>query len=267
VRGARYESAEITDVGWFVADPEWVLEQKLDGMRCLATVDADGMTTFTSHTGEPLKSGTKHFAAIAAVISALRGVTLDGELLEGGAYWVFDILVAAGTDVRDLPLATRRSMLETVAPAFAGPVALVPQARTMAAKAELWERIVAAGAEGAVAKRTTAGYATGKTRTRDILKLKQTRTLDCVVVEVGRKGHESARLGLYRDGELVEIGACSLIGKPKVQAGDVIEVTALGFSVNALVQARLMRTRPDKTAAECGWDQLDNCRMDKRVLA
>lgn len=271
IHGQRYESADVTDVGWFCLDPAWVLEQKLDGIRCIVAIDAAGRCSFLGHTGAPLRSGTKHFAGIARRLTGLTSITLDGELLANGTLWVFDILVAVGTDVRDLPFATRRQMLETIAPAFGtgGFVELVPQAVTPDAKARLWERVIALGAEGVVAKRLAGRYAATGKRTRDVLKIKVTRTIDCVVTGLGRKGHNAATLGLYRDGVLTEVGACSLNGKPTVAIGEVVEVTYLYVvdpAAPSLYQPRMMRTRPDRIAESCDFDQLTGSTVSKAVL-
>lgn len=271
MQGMKYESADVTDIGRFIADPAWVLEQKADGVRMIAAVDDAGHTRFLSHTGDPLKSGVAHHGPIGRHLAGcgLRSITLDGELLDTGEFWVFDILVVLGADVRLLPLVERRQMLDTIAPVLiGGRVNVIPQAVTAEAKAALWDRVLAAGAEGVVAKRLTSRYETGR-RSRDVLKVKVTRTIDVVVIATGELGHNSATLALHRDGRLVKVGKCSLNGKAPVAVGDVIEVTFL-YVVDpadvALCQPRMIRPRPDKPAAECGWDQLDGSYVSRKVV-
>lgn len=273
MKGMRYESADVTDVDRFIANDLWAMEQKVDGIRCIARIDDTGHTTFLSHTGDVLKSGVRHHAQLASALSGLRSCTLDGELLETGHLWLFDVMEVCGTDVRLLPQQDRRALLAGMAPLFDHPrcpVAILPQAVTATEKAALWAAVLAASAEGVVVKRKAAGYSLAKGRTSDVLKVKVTRTIDVVVMARNSKGHLNATLGLHdADGQLVEVGACSMIGKADAQPGDVIEVQFL-YVVDpanpALYQARMMRPRPDKSPAECEMDQLNGCAVSKSVL-
>jgi hypothetical protein len=67
--------------------------------------------------------------------------------------------------------------------------------------------------------------------------------------------HGSATLGVLdpRLGptELIPVGACSLIGKPQVSVGDVIEVAYLNWTGSALYQPRMTRVRTDKLPEDC----------------
>src|SRR3712207_2396813 len=113
VKGMRYESVGVDDVERYIADDRWVMQQKVDGIRCIVDTGAGGaaQVRFMSHTGDPLKSGVKHHAAIAAAVAPLDRCVLDGELLEDGSLWVFDVMQVLGTDVRLLPEAERRALL------------------------------------------------------------------------------------------------------------------------------------------------------------
>ena len=270
----RYESADIDAVARYVADDAWSMEQKADGIRCIVRTDENGAATFYSHTGEVLKSGVRHFPAIAAAVSVLKGCTLDGELLDSGRLWLFDVMEVLGTDTRLMPQAARRDLLATMQPALGGTVvSVLPQAVTATEKAALWAAVLAEGAEGVVVKRRSATYAVGSkhTRTSDILKLKVTRTIDVVVTDRNTNGHLNAELGLYDEaGNLIHVGNCSMIGKTSVAVGDVIEVTFLYVvdpAAPRLYQARMMRPRPDRTADSCMTDQLKGCTVSKAVLA
>lgn len=272
MQGMRYQSAEVTDITRFINDPLWTMEQKADGIRCIVDIGMTGTVRFLSHTGAPLKSGVRHHAAIAAAVQGLTGVTLDGELLDNGHLWLFDLLTAAGNDIRGLAQFQRRAMLDVIGAHLEGTVVhVLPQAVTAVEKANMWADVLAANAEGVVVKRAAATYATGKARTGDVLKVKVTRTIDVVVIGRNTDGHLNARLGLYDEaGRLVEVGACSMIGKADAQPGDVIEVTFL-YVVDpanpALYQCRMMRPRPDKTAVECELWQIADCTVSKAVLA
>src|SRR3954471_4539417 len=106
------------------AGPEWVFERKLDGIRCLAVKDG-GRTRLFSRNELPLDD---RYPAIAAALGAdpAAGFVVAGEAVsfvggrdrlgggEGGElfFYVFDVLVAGGRDVRSLPLEERRAVLE-----------------------------------------------------------------------------------------------------------------------------------------------------------
>lgn len=272
MRGMKYESTDPAEVARYITDPAWIMEQKLDGIRCIVRTDDNGRASFYSHTGELLKSGSRHFAAIAADIACLRNCTVDGELLEGGDLWLFDILEAVGTDTRLLVQRERRNLLNLIAAGLPdGRVHVTPEAATTEAKRELWDRVQANNLEGVVVKRSAARYETGSkhTRTADVRKIKITRTIDCVVIGRNSDGHNNATLGLYDGTEMVTVGRCSMNGKTPAQVGDVIEVTFLGMYAGnrTLTQPRMMRARPDKTAADCLVDQLIGCDINRKVLA
>src|SRR4051812_20428300 len=108
------------------AGPEWVFERKLDGIRCLAVKDG-GRTRLYSRNELSLDD---RYPGVAAALDAdaADGFVIDGEAVafvggrdrfggeggEGGEllYYVFDVLFAAGRDVRSLALQQRRAILE-----------------------------------------------------------------------------------------------------------------------------------------------------------
>jgi ATP-dependent DNA ligase len=49
----KYEQAEPVSIDRFADDDDWVMEQKLDGVRILAAVDAAGNVTPYTHGGSP----------------------------------------------------------------------------------------------------------------------------------------------------------------------------------------------------------------------
>lgn len=268
-KGMRYESADVADVERYVADPAWAMEQKLDGIRCLVRTDDTGRASFYSHSGEPLRSGIRHFPAIARQLDHLISCTLDGELLATGELWLFDVLEVLGTDTRLLPQSDRRDLLEVIGDSLsASVVRVVAQATTPADKAALWASVVAASTEGVVVKRRSASYSSTR-RSADVLKIKRVYTVDAVVLARNSDGHNNAILGMYDGDTLVPVGKCSMNGKSPAQAGDVIEVTFLGrYDGNlALTQPRMMRARPDKAAAECTIDQLGECHISRAVIS
>jgi bifunctional non-homologous end joining protein LigD len=162
---------------------DWVLERKLDGIRCLAAV-RDGHVTLLSRTRRPLA-----FAVVAEALEGLgQDAILDGEVVAvdgrgaplgfqalqrralepgGVALWAFDLPWLGSEDLRGRPLSERRAELERiVTPGGAVALSEILDGPSRAA----YERACSEGWEGVIAKRADAPYRGG--RSRDWLKLK-----------------------------------------------------------------------------------------------
>jgi bifunctional non-homologous end joining protein LigD len=166
----------------------WVFERKLDGIRCLAVKDG-GRTRLYSRNELSLND---RYPTIAAALDEdpADGFVIDGEAVAfvdgrdrfGGGdgaviyLYVFDVLVADGRDVRELPLEQRRQVLEGVL-AWKDP--LRTTAQQTGDGAELLEQACREGWEGLIAKRLGTPYVS--TRSRAWLKLKCTRAQELVI--------------------------------------------------------------------------------------
>lgn len=158
--------------------PGWVYEEKYDGIRIIASKDGKSVRLVTRN----LIDRTSDFPQIAAAIARLPAPTLllDGEVVVFDAqgisrfqlfgadarrkpvYVVFDCLFARGRDLRALPMAERRAILEReVRPG--GPLRLARRLGTDGFKA--FEMARERGLEGIVAKDATSPYETGKRST------------------------------------------------------------------------------------------------------
>jgi DNA ligase D-like protein (predicted ligase) len=170
------------------AGPDWVFERKLDGIRCLAVKDG-GRTRLYSRNELSLDD---RYPAIAVALDADPGdgFVIDGEAVafvgdrdrfgggEGSVlyYYVFDVLFAAGRDVRSLPLEERRAVLEGLV-RWRDPLRITEQ--VTGDGAALLADACRDGWEGLIAKRIGTKYVS--TRSRDWLKLKCTRAQELVV--------------------------------------------------------------------------------------
>jgi DNA ligase D-like protein (predicted ligase) len=170
------------------AGPEWVFERKLDGIRCLA-VKSGGRTRLYSRNELSLND---RYAPLASALDAdpADELVVDGEAVafvagrdrfgggEGGElfYYVFDVLIAAGRDVRELPLEERRTVLEGVL-RWRDPLRMTEQ--VTGDGAALLAQACLDGWEGLIAKRLGTPYVS--TRSRDWLKLKCTRAQELVI--------------------------------------------------------------------------------------
>lgn len=219
---------KMTDVGLdafekHVELENWILEQKMDGARALMTWTKEHGFTWQASGGGPLKfaAAAQHLPELQRQlleffdVNRLERIVLDGELMtEDGEYRVFDVVEAVRKDepthlvsMGDI-LARRigaRSMLFNTAFQQALALPMVKQvftARGADEKRDLWERVNAAGVEGAMLKDLSGVYEPG-VRTKTQLKLKLVKTADVVVTSVKRtfdhKGmvtHGSAEIAL-----------------------------------------------------------------------
>jgi hypothetical protein len=117
-----------------------------------------------------------------------QGTIVDGELVKlltgRHLYIVFDVLTWDGEDIRKRPWHERREQLEEAAGKFGGPVLLNKYAL---ASQEQYEEWIEKGYEGAIAKKVSSTYQSGK-RSWDWQKCKPEMTAEAKIVsfEMGR---------------------------------------------------------------------------------
>ena len=213
----------------------WLFELKLDGYRVRAARE-DGESRLITRNGHDIAAT---FPEIARAVAALpyEHVILDGELVvldDAGhpsfqrlqnrakitralevrraavelpaTLYVFDLLAFEGFDVRPLPLAKRKAVLEKLLPR-SGPLKYSEHFET---KGEaLHEQVVRLGLEGIMAKKADSVYRAG--RSPNWLKIRADRTGDFVVVgftrpKGSRSGFGALQLAAYRDGRLTYAG-------------------------------------------------------------
>lgn len=200
----------------------WVHEAKLDGYRIQARVRGGSAKLLTRNGHD----WTDRFPETAASLSRLPDATLDGELvaLDAGGnpdfpalqaaidagrtgalrFYAFDLLVRAGEDLRDLPLAERKAALRALL--------AEPPSRTVfvehfeAAGDAVLLSACRLGLEGIVSKRLAAPYRSG--RSGDWVKAKCKGGDEFVVGghAAGPRGAMTLLLGAWRGGALVYLG-------------------------------------------------------------
>jgi ATP-dependent DNA ligase len=124
-------------------------------------------------------------------------------------YVVFDVLLWDGEAIWKSPLEERRAELERVAKGFR----LSPAVRDLKQARGWLDRFEALGLDGVIAKRLGVPYLPGSRE--GVVKVKEHKTADCVVVGIRWKGEKEAiatlLLGLYReDGEIDYVGSCAV---------------------------------------------------------
>jgi bifunctional non-homologous end joining protein LigD len=186
------------------ADPAWIFERKLDGIRLLAFKQG-GVVQLLSRNQLDQNA---HYPDVVEAVERLPAsdVILDGEATwhtERTGYHVFDLLWLDGRDVTGLPLDQRRELLEQLP--FGPPLALVPRLDD----AVPWERACREGWEGVIAKRRASTYQ--HRRSPDWLKMKCEASQELVIggftdPQGQRRGLGALLVGHYEAGELVYAG-------------------------------------------------------------
>src|SRR5215831_12393408 len=132
--------------------PDWIFEQKLDGIRMLAFKNGADVKLYSRN------RLLQHYPAVAEEIGNLpvRNVILDGEAAWDAAsrvaYHVFDILWLEDHSVMSLPLDARRALLNALP--LRAPLTHVPEITDN----KPWERACSEGWEGVIAKLRTSVY-------------------------------------------------------------------------------------------------------------
>lgn len=183
--------------------PEWIFEQKYDGIRLLAYKEGADVRLL-SRNRRP-----RHHPEIADAIAALpvRDIILDGEVTWPGegrdVYHVFDVLWLDGRDLTSLPLYERLGLLRALPlRAPLRPVATLEEP-------DPWERASAEGWEGVIAKRRDSRYE--HRRSPHWLKMKCEASQELVVggftdPQGGRVGFGALLVGYYQAEDFVFAG-------------------------------------------------------------
>jgi bifunctional non-homologous end joining protein LigD len=142
--------------------PEWVFEQKLDGIRLLAFKRGRSVQLFSRN--RLLQNAAYPDVLRAVERLAVAEAILDGEALgvwgrEGEVgYHLFDVMWLEGRDLTALTLDDRRAMLDKLS--LTAPLHLVQRVEDR----EPWERARREGWEGVIAKRRDSPYEQRRSR-------------------------------------------------------------------------------------------------------
>ena len=215
----------------------WLFEPKWDGFRTLVFRDGDEVMLQSRDE----KAMNRYFPELLAPLAhALpERCVVDGEIVIAGpdgldfealllrihpaasrvkllaaqspaSFVAWDLLALGDEDLREAILALRRERLEAVLASAVPPVHLSPATRDRALAEDWFRRFEGAGLDGVMAKRLDAPYRPGE---RTMIKVKHTRTADCVVAGFRWQKNGvgtmvgSLLLGLYDDaGTLHHVG-------------------------------------------------------------
>lgn len=203
--------------------PKWQYEIKLDGYRSII-VKNDKVVTVFSRNGRRLNG---RFPEIASGFESLAMHTvLDGELValdaqgrpsfnklqnakthdHGSLYfYMFDVLIYLGKDLRGLPLSDRRRVLETIVSNLPDPVRLSPKFEAPAK--DILRAAREQQLEGVIAKRADSVYRPG-VRSDSWVKIKTAQGQELVIGGYlpGRHGFDSLLAGYYDYDKLLFLG-------------------------------------------------------------
>ncbi|HVV58848.1 MAG TPA: ATP-dependent DNA ligase [Gaiellaceae bacterium] len=304
----------------------WQYEPKWDGFRGVLE-NLDGELRLWSRKGRPL---LRYFPELRPLGDLLPPRSaLDGEIViaRDGAldfdamqtrlhpaesrirklsaeipaeYVVFDVLVWEDEPVWKLPLVERRKRVEGLSG-----FRLSPAATDLAVARGWLDRFEALGLDGVVAKRLDLAYLPGEREA--VVKVKEHRTADCVVVGLRWKGDRSQvatlLLGLYADdGHIDYVGSCAVAAGRRAEVAERVlplledaperrfsepnrwgtgELEEAAVRPELVVEVRydkvqgsrfrhgtkLIRWREDKDPADCTWRELRPPRDPNETVA
>ncbi len=255
----KFKSAPIDDLDKYITDDDYVIQQKIDGIRAQIVFNSGERGCWVrSNSGERLKSSTSA-PVVVKIENAFKdennlvGCSIDGEIING-VFWAFDIIIDTAVEY---PLKTRSGILsDWIYNRPSDFILELPTATTTRQKQALVDKVIANNGEGFIVKHKDYRYTWGG-RVDHSLKIKLVETVDCIVTSVGNKGKDSVDLGVYDGNNISLIGKSSTIGKGDFECGDVIEVQYLYAGAGGkLVQPTILKKRLDKKAEDCTIDQL-----------
>jgi len=224
-------------------DRNYVVQEKLDGMRAVIHICKNGLRIFSRSAGvndysRPLeKTGAlPHLASLR--FPNLAGTVLDSEILLPGQdsatlagtvhrknsngdsklvkIFVFDVLKYFTHDLMEQNLKYRISILGIIQRKLRSPhVIILPYAYSTEAKWTLYNKVLANGDEGVMLKNLHAPYIQGGRPASNWYKQKKSATFNCVVMGFTKGAGKfnsqigAVRFGQYVNGALRELGQAS----------------------------------------------------------
>jgi ATP-dependent DNA ligase len=299
---------------------EWQYEPKWDGFRGVLENDGDELALWSRNERpllryfpelRPLGDLMPAHSALDGEIVIARDGALDFDSMQmrlhpaesrirrlsaeiPAQFIVFDVLLWDGAPVWKQPLEERRAELERIGDGFR----LSPCTRELSDARGWLDEFETMGLDGVVAKRRGLPYLPGSRE--GVVKVKEEKTADCVVVGLRWKGDRekiaTLLLGLYRDdGGLDYVGTCAVAARTQDDVAKKVlpllknapdrrfsepnrwgtgELEEAAVRPDLVVEVRydkvqgsrfrhgtkLLRWRPDKDPKDCTWRELKPAR-------
>lgn len=207
-------------------DPNWIFETKYDGYRAFAQIEK-GKCHLISRNANSFN--TKFVELLEPLQKIQDNVILDGEIVIRDSkdrdqfqwlqnhhkdrkkgelhFFVFDILYFNGYDLRDLPLLTRKKILQGILPKLKN---IHYSEHFVEYGIEFFAKAEKNSLEGIIAKKSDSTYRQGK-RSKDWLKIKTTLQQEMVIggytsPQGSRTGIGALICGYYKDDKFVYAG-------------------------------------------------------------
>lgn len=282
----------------------WYFELKLDGVRARAFIE-NGKATLINRRQADVTGRYPEVVRDLEAAFPTGAIALDGEILcyaDGkpdfsrihkrdaqpptktavierlatdwpATFCAFDILHNEGDDLRFMPYAARRQLLQTLVANRLAPLAAAEVIVSELDGETMWQYCESNGLEGLIAKQRTSPYRPG--RSQCWVKLKKVDSVSCVAVgydigEGSRAGTIGAiNLALIDNGKVIDVGRVGtgfkerdLVElKAKIDAGQMlvleIEYANYGASSRKLRFPSYKGIRMDVAVTDCTVDQLN----------
>jgi bifunctional non-homologous end joining protein LigD len=253
----------------------WRYELKLDGYRAIA-VKTNGSVYLRSRNNRDFNA---RYPAVVKALAALPDDTvIDGEVVAmddtgrpsfnalqnyGSSstpvlYYVFDLLVLAGSDVMSEPLVTRRAMLqEHILPLLGEPVRHSPTFDV--SLPDLIASVRAQGLEGVVAKRLNSVYESGQ-RSGAWQKMRVNQGQEFVIAgyTVGGKDFDAVIFGYYQGDRLIYVARTRNGFTPALRAQ--LYRRFRGLEIDACPFANLPEARSGRWGQGLTAEKMTECR-------
>jgi len=241
---------EDREAGRYIVDPRYLAQDKRNGHRRLVVKNLAGVYGIT-RPGRvvDLPDG------LASDLRKLPFdvVVMDGEL-EGDKFIAFDLL-NLDDELGGHSYEERFKMLVDLLRYGLPHVKAVETAKSEADKEALCRRLATEKAEGIVFKLRTGTYRAG--RNGQHMKWKFWKTATVRISKPRATGKDSAMIQLLDGAKWREVGHVSLIGKPVVEDGTLVEVKYLyATRAKKVVQATILMVRDDVPESSCTLAQL-----------
>lgn len=235
-----------TELEALITDPEEVFQKKYDGERIIVSLRRSGVVA-TNRRGmvHPLSAAvTKAFMPLMAQpdFGDDRETVVDGELMAGDMYVIYDVLTLRDNDMKSVEFGERYAALETLLDANQG--LLAPTAWTEDEKRAMLKEAIDNDWEGLMGRKISGVYQSG--RSKFLKKLKLWATVTCRVLTTNAK--RSVQVAL-RDDTNVEVFVGNVtvpVNQNVPEPDDLVEVRYLyAMDGGSLYQPTLLAIRND----------------------
>ena len=236
-------------------DPNYVADEKMDGMRAVVHLTKSGLRIFSRSAGvnDPTRPLEKtdvlpHLASLQ--FPFLAGTVLDCEILVPGKdsaitagtvhrkhtngdsrqvkIFVFDVIFYRDVDLSDMKLYTRMGYLVKVESEINSRyIEFLPVAFSPAEKRKLYQSVLKQGGEGVMFKNLYAKYVQGGRPVNNWFKAKKSATFDCILMGfTNGAGKYNNRIGAVEFGQFVN-GNLTKLGRASGMTDEVREDMSL----------------------------------------